>query len=112
MFFTLYRWVNSNQKAKESTVSVPVRNEIAKATSASGVKESGSAIYDRQQEGFGKSNMDEHLQEENGILDPSGANEPTEALFGKIVEYFQYKVIKMGCDPAEIVYIESALASI
>lgn len=99
-------------KKPTSTISAFVRKDIAKKTSASGVKNCISYVYDSKWEGFRKFCIDENLQMGNGTLDPSGSKDPTEAVFGKIVEYFHYKLVEMGCDPGEVFNIRSALASI
>ena len=52
------------------------------------MKDSSSAVYERKWESFRKFFVDESLQEGNGILDPIVNAEPTEAVVGKIVEYF------------------------
>ena len=73
---------------KASTVPGIIRKQIEKATSAAGVKDSSLAVSERKWESFRKFCLDESLQEVNVILDPIGIAEPTEALVGKIVEYF------------------------
>lgn len=45
-------------------------------------------------------------------MDPSAQNQPTADVIGKIVEYFQYKIVENDCDPGEAVNIRTALASV
>lgn len=90
----------------------PERRDIAIASSNAGVKGSSSNLYERKWKHFKCFCSDEKLQEGLGTLNPESDDQPTESVIGKIVEFFHYKVVEEGCDPAEVINIRSALNSI
>lgn len=88
------------------------RRKGAAASTMGGVKSSSAKLYALKWEQFRKFCMDEKLQEGSCVMDPEGVNEPTPDIVSKIVEFFYYKVMELGCDPGEVVNIRSSLASV
>lgn len=77
-----------------------------------GIEGSSSSVYERKCNNFRDFCKDVSIQEENGILDQSGHDQPTADVIVKKVEYFQYKIVENGCDPGEDVNIRTALSSV
>ena len=76
------------------------------------VRCSSTTQYESKWKQFCAFCKDAKIQEENGTIDPEASNQPSEAIIGKVIEFFYYKVVEKGCSPGEAVNIRTALASI
>lgn len=106
------RSISGNHEREHMSSRATSRRANAHATTRAGVKPSSSSLYERKWPQFHIFCMDARIQEGNGVSDPDDTQQPSAEVIGKIVEFFQYKVVEMGCNLGEVVNFSSALASV
>ena len=95
-----------------SNTAAGIRKKRASDAIKNAVRGSSSIQYESKWKQFCAFCRDPRIQEENGTLDPEAPGQPSEAIVGKVIEFFYYKVVEKGCSPGEAINIRTALASV
>lgn len=84
----------------------------AESTTRAGVKQSTSNLYNKKWAQLCAFSKDETIQDDNSVINPNASKRPCEGIVGKIIAYFQCKVVELECDYGKVMNIISSLATV